>query len=248
MPATPGRAGTLEVYGADDQAGTDAVPVDLDRWVALARAVLTDEGVTATGSDVEMALLFVDESAIAGLNERFMAKDGPTDVLSFPIDEQPVLSGRAPDNGGRGPADERDDEDADDDEVPVLLGDVVICPVVAARNAPVRAAALAEAEQSGNGQANDTPALDAPGLDAPGLDAPAPDGHAPAPDGHAPPRDAGPQRGSVHDGSIEDELALLVVHGVLHLLGMDHDDDDEAEAMEARERELLARHYKNVTA
>ena len=40
-----------------------------------------------------------------------------------------------------------------------------------------------------------------------------------------------------HAGTYDDELALLVVHGLLHLLGMDHDDDDEAEAMEAKERD-----------
>jgi len=39
----------------------------------------------------------------------------------------------------------------------------------------------------------------------------------------------------------DDELALLIVHGILHLMGMDHDQDDEAEVMEARERELLER-------
>jgi len=36
------------------------------------------------------------------------------------------------------------------------------------------------------------------------------------------------------------ELALMVVHGILHLLGYDHHEDDEAEHMEARERTLLA--------
>jgi probable rRNA maturation factor len=46
-----------------------------------------------------------------------------------------------------------------------------------------------------------------------------------------------------HEVSFEDEIALLVVHGALHLLGWDHAVDDEAERMEARERELLARHY-----
>ena len=43
-----------------------------------------------------------------------------------------------------------------------------------------------------------------------------------------------------------DELALLVVHGVLHLTGWDHVIDAEAERMEARERELLRRHYRVV--
>ena len=39
---------------------------------------------------------------------------------------------------------------------------------------------------------------------------------------------------------LEDHLTHLVVHGTLHLLGYDHEDEDEAEAMEARERRLLA--------
>lgn len=40
--------------------------------------------------------------------------------------------------------------------------------------------------------------------------------------------------------ALDDELALMVVHGVLHLLGYDHVDDEDAEQMEARERTLLA--------
>lgn len=42
-----------------------------------------------------------------------------------------------------------------------------------------------------------------------------------------------------HAGTIEDELALLVVHGALHLLGYDHAEADEASAMREREAELL---------
>ena len=160
----------------------------------MARAVLDAEGVSATGADVEMSLLFVDEGAIASLNERFMARTGPTDVLSFPIDEQPTRSGRMPDNGPRGPGDERDgldEDDADDVDIPVMLGDVVICPKVAAAN-------------------------------------------------------AGEHQSAIHDGSVDDELALLVVHGVLHLLGMDHAEEDEAEVMEARERDLLDRYHRRA--
>ena len=41
----------------------------------------------------------------------------------------------------------------------------------------------------------------------------------------------------------DDELALLVVHGILHLLGMDHAEPEEANAMQHRERELLGRFY-----
>ena len=39
-----------------------------------------------------------------------------------------------------------------------------------------------------------------------------------------------------HGVTVDDEMALLVVHGLLHLLGMDHEVDDEAERMERRER------------
>ena len=50
--------------------------------------------------------------------------------------------------------------------------------------------------------------------------------------------------GGGHDGSLGDELALLVVHGVLHVLGYDHQSDADAAAMQARERQLLAAHYQ----
>lgn len=40
--------------------------------------------------------------------------------------------------------------------------------------------------------------------------------------------------------TLADHLSHLVVHGVLHLLGHDHEDDAEAEEMEAEEREILA--------
>lgn len=43
-----------------------------------------------------------------------------------------------------------------------------------------------------------------------------------------------------HGVSYEDEMALMVTHGILHLLGYDHVDDAEAERMEERERQLLA--------
>lgn len=43
-----------------------------------------------------------------------------------------------------------------------------------------------------------------------------------------------------HDGSLDAELALLVVHGVLHVCGWDHDGDEATVAMQARESDLLA--------
>ena len=46
---------------------------------------------------------------------------------------------------------------------------------------------------------------------------------------------------AVRDGkTLEDHAVHLVLHGVLHLNGMDHIKEDEAEAMEALEREALA--------
>ena len=182
--ASPGSK-SIEVFVADEQ---HDVVLDADRWFRLAHSVLVEEGVGDAG-EVEMSLLFVDEQTIANLNEQFMGKTGPTDVLSFPIDEVLQGGGRSPDGGTRGPGAPFDaDDDATPDDIPLMLGDVLICPAVAASNAK---------EHAGDG----------------------------------------------HDGSVEDEVALLVVHGILHLLGMDHEEEDEAEAMEARERSLLAKFH-----
>ena len=46
---------------------------------------------------------------------------------------------------------------------------------------------------------------------------------------------------SEHGVGTENEVELLVVHGILHLLGMDHEDEDEAQLMEQRQRDMLAR-------
>lgn len=53
------------------------------------------------------------------------------------------------------------------------------------------------------------------------------------------------QNASRHSGNLDDELALLTVHGVLHILGMDHADPAQAEVMESRERQLLARFHRS---
>ncbi|MDE3009091.1 MAG: rRNA maturation RNase YbeY, partial [Acidobacteriota bacterium] len=113
----------IDIYAANEQVD---VELDLDRWVALANGALVDEGVRGLA---EVSLIFADEATIADLNQRFMGKVGPTDVLSFPIDAEPELSGRVPDAGGSGPG------DPPLSEIPQLVGDVVICPAVAARNA-----------------------------------------------------------------------------------------------------------------
>src|SRR5207302_2816263 len=87
----------VEVFVADEQA---EVSVDALRWVRLARMVLEEQGVRG---DAELSMLFVDEKSMADLNERFLGRDGPTDVLAFPMDDELIESGRQPDQGGRGP-------------------------------------------------------------------------------------------------------------------------------------------------
>jgi len=130
-------------------------PVDTDDLAALARHVLEHEQVSG---GVELSLLLVDEATITQLNGQYMGKDVPTDVLAFPIDEPDESFG----------------------EVPTVLGDVVLCPEVAAQRAPAL--------------------------------------------GRRP----------------DDEIRLLTVHGILHLLGMDHAEPDDEQAMFQRTDELLA--------
>jgi probable rRNA maturation factor len=68
----------------------------------------------------ELSILVVDEAAMSELHEQWMGEPGPTDVLAFPMDEL------RPHSGSR-------DEDQSPD--PALLGDVVLCPQVAAKQA-----------------------------------------------------------------------------------------------------------------
>jgi len=91
---------------AVDDRQTDAV--DVEGLRALARACLVGEGVV----DAELSISFVTEDEIARLHRRYLQQDGPTDVLSFPLDDE------AGEDGLR------------------LLGDVVIAPAVAAQNNP----------------------------------------------------------------------------------------------------------------
>jgi probable rRNA maturation factor len=48
-----------------------------------------------------------------------------------------------------------------------------------------------------------------------------------------------------HAGTYDDEIALLVVHGILHVLGMDHADPEEEAEMQAKERSLLERFHRS---
>ena len=91
---------------AIDDRQTDAV--DVEGLAMLARACLVGEGVV----DTELSISFVTEDEIADLHRRYLQQDGPTDVLSFPLDD-----------------------DAGEDRLR-MLGDVVIAPAVAARNNP----------------------------------------------------------------------------------------------------------------
>ncbi|MPZ73168.1 MAG: rRNA maturation RNase YbeY [Nitriliruptorales bacterium] len=96
----------MAVFVADEQSR----PVDSERLLRLASFVLRDQGVPEA---MEVSLLFVERDVIAELNAHHMGAEGPTDVLAFPIDM---------------PGETRADQ-------PAILGDVVICPEVAADQA-----------------------------------------------------------------------------------------------------------------
>ncbi len=155
-PANEPASEPVTVVCTDERSETemDRPPIVVEHWRALAEAVLVAQA--AVG---ELTLTFVEVADIAELNAEHMGKVGPTDVLSFPLDDEP-MSG-----------------------VPTLLGDVVISPSVAHDQ-------FAE-----------------------------------------------------HAGTFDDEIALLIVHGILHVLGHDHADAGEAESMRQRERELLVAHH-----
>lgn len=123
---------------------------DLGLWVM-------DQMRVSTQSD--LTILFVDPEPIAELHERWMSLEGPTDVMSFPMDELRPSDGKTTMEG--------------------VLGDLVICPWVAAQQA---AAA-----------------------------------------GH----------------STMQEMMLLTIHGILHLLGYDHVTPEQERQMFGLQRQLL---------
>jgi probable rRNA maturation factor len=96
------------------------LPADEDALRELAQYVI-DQMETHPLADLSM--LLVDEAHMTNLHEKWMEEPGPTDVLSFPMDELRPHSMAGP-NRARG-------RDSDEPE-PVLLGDVVLCPQVAA--------------------------------------------------------------------------------------------------------------------
>ena len=172
-PKRAGGDGVPEVFCSDEQ---DAMSIDLERWRSLAIATLVSQGVRGA---CELSLFFVDEATISDLNEEHMGKTGPTDVLAFPLDGVEVAETQGPGALTRGPARPHPDHD----DMPTLLGDVLVCPTVAEKQAPT------------------------------------------------------------HAGNLIDELALLVVHGCLHVLGYDHDNEDALAQMRAIEVAVLSEHH-----
>ena len=131
--------------------------VDGEEFAALARYVLD---ALYVHPQAELSILFVEPDAMAELHERWLDLPGPTDVMSFPMDE--LRPGR---DGALAPAG--------------VLGDVVVCPSVAA----------AQAREAGH--------------------------------------------------STIEEMLLLTIHGILHLLGFDHADPEEEREMFGIQRSLL---------
>ncbi|WP_319449127.1 MULTISPECIES: rRNA maturation RNase YbeY [unclassified Mycobacterium] len=144
---------TIEV---SNESGIDISETEL---ISVARFVIARMDVNPAA---ELSMVLLDTAAMADLHMRWMDLPGPTDVMSFPMDE--LEPGGRPDAPEPGPS---------------MLGDIVLCPEFAAK----------QAESVGH--------------------------------------------------SLGQELALLTVHGVLHLLGYDHAEPDEEKEMFALQRELL---------
>ena len=128
---------------------------------ALERLAAYLFGALRLAPDCELGITLVDLERMTTLHEDWMNEPGPTDVLSFPIDElRSVPLGEEP--------------------VPGILGDIVLCPDYL------------------------TPQATAAGR------------------------------------SLDEELQFLTTHGVLHLIGFDHQTPEEYAAMFALQDELLA--------
>jgi probable rRNA maturation factor len=134
------------------------IDVDVAEFARLARFTLRRLRVHP---QAELCLKLVDEATIASFNVRWLGHEGPTDVLSFPMDElRPASDGETAAQG--------------------ILGDLLLCPQYAAAQAPTYAR---------------TPV---------------------------------------------DEMHLLTIHGILHLLGYDHAEPAEEQEMFALQARLLA--------
>ncbi len=133
-------------------------------WVDRLERILQQAGRSEGIETGEVALSFVDDETIRGLNRDYRDKDQPTDVLSFAMRES--VEG------------EEDVSVAFPDQ-PVLLGDIVI-------SVP---RAMAQSEEYGH--------------------------------------------------SLERELGFLFLHGFLHLIGYDHQDEASEREMFAKQEQIL---------
>jgi len=112
----------------------------------------------------ELSILLLDDARITGLNQQYLGRGRPTDVLAFPMGDPLLEAGRQP----------------------RLLGDVVISIETAARQA------------------------------------------------------------ARHGRTLCEEVALLLIHGILHLIGYDHEPSAAAaRSMRAKEKELFDRLGRN---
>lgn len=131
------EAPSLIVVGYDR---TTSEAIDIDRWTEVARTTLVGEAVESGQLD----LIFVEQDEMAELNVTHMGHEGPTDVLSFPLDAPNQADPAHPDGNFELELDfgSLAETQPDDGSVsllkagPVHLGDVIVCPEVAARQAP----------------------------------------------------------------------------------------------------------------
>lgn len=100
----------IEVFNESGIDGHEETLIDVARF-ALERMDVH--------SEAELSIHIVDLDTIAELHERWLDLEGPTDVMSFPMDELTPGSGR-PDAKDPGPA---------------MLGDIVLCPAFAEKQA-----------------------------------------------------------------------------------------------------------------
>jgi probable rRNA maturation factor len=106
----------MSVFIANEAGEAGRAGVDEVALAALARFVLDAMKVNPLA---ELSVMLVETAAMTDLHVRYMGEDGPTDVLAFPQDE----------------AFESSYADTADADPTTLLGDVVLCPEVARRQA-----------------------------------------------------------------------------------------------------------------
>ena len=113
---------TIDVY---NESGFAVEEKKLER---VARHVLDRMGVSPLA---ELSVVLVDVERMTDLHMKYMEEPGPTDVLAFPMDELDLRGSRGVPHGSG-----HEHEHGDlDDVAPAMLGDVVLCPVVAERQA-----------------------------------------------------------------------------------------------------------------